>query len=138
MSLSVREPLTFRATDGEQRTYSIAYAHRHAMIVAEVELREITVKVLLFAVLVHAAHTALKDTEEAFDRVSGYVATGIFLDGVAHSFVLRDLFAHAGIKAAFVRMQAGFAVDVLAHDVGNNVLIRRGYVERADTTATLD
>ena len=64
--LPVHQPLAFNATDRGEGAVDVAVAERHAVIVTVVELGEITMKVLLFAVLIYAAHSALEDREVTF------------------------------------------------------------------------
>lgn len=66
MSLAVRETLAARLLDGNGRTIRIVEAKLDPVIVAEVVFRQIPVQVLLAAMLVDAAHTALEDAEKAF------------------------------------------------------------------------
>jgi hypothetical protein len=57
------------------------------MAVAKIKLRKIAVQVLLFAVLIYAAHALLEHAEIALGTVGSHVAAGIFLCAVVHGFV---------------------------------------------------
>src|SRR4051812_28679136 len=69
----VRLPIGQALADhAQQRRVSasrVVNAERHAVVVAELELREVAVKVLLTAVLVDTLHAALEDAERSFNRV---------------------------------------------------------------------
>jgi hypothetical protein len=54
----IGEALTLTITHRKDGALHVIY---FASVVTETELREITVQMLLFAMLVHAAHTALED-----------------------------------------------------------------------------
>lgn len=79
---------------GSGSTLRILDAELAAVVIPEGELVQVTLKVLLAAVVIHTRHAALDDAEEAFDAVRGHVATGVFLGGVVHRLVLRELDAH--------------------------------------------
>jgi hypothetical protein len=61
----IGDPLAFAISDRGDCTGFIVPAQRLTMIVPEIEFRKITVKVLLAAMLVHAAHAALENGEVA-------------------------------------------------------------------------
>src|SRR6266540_137897 len=72
--------------DTTDRTFSALYiitAERNAIAVAEIEFRQVPMQVLLFAVLVHAFHAALKNREVAFNGIGVNDA----LDAMPHVFV---------------------------------------------------
>ena len=64
--LPVHQPLAFNATDRGEGAVDVAIAERDAVIVAVIELGKVAVQMLLFAVLVHATHSAFEDREIAF------------------------------------------------------------------------
>lgn len=97
------------------------------MIVAEIELRQIAVQMLLAAMLIDALHALLKQTEIALGAIGVHVATNVFLGAMRNCFVGRKLRADFRVKAAFVRMQARLLGDVLAN-VGP---LRRNRANRA-------
>lgn len=72
--LPVHQALALRAFDRSNGAFNIAAAERNPVIVAEVELRQIPMQVLLAAVLIDAIHAAFEDREVAFDRIGGHVA----------------------------------------------------------------
>ncbi len=81
-------------------------AELDVVVLAESELVQIPLKVLLAAVLVDASHAALKHAEEAFDRVGGHVTTRVFLGPVVDGLMVANSALQAGVQAAFVGVQA--------------------------------
>ena len=59
--------------------------------IAEIVFTQLAVQVLFLAVLMDTLHSALADTEVAFHGVRINDAPSIFLAGVVHSVVLREL-----------------------------------------------
>ena len=67
---SAAGPLAFDALEGGCGAILVSPAERRgAVVVAEIELREVAVQVLLSAVLTDATYAALEDQELAFNRV---------------------------------------------------------------------
>lgn len=64
--LSISQALAPRTFKGNRRPFSVINAKGNAMAVAEIELVQVPLQVLLAAVLVHTHHTAREDAEEAF------------------------------------------------------------------------
>lgn len=82
------------AADPGERIYGslrIVDLECYAVVVAEVELRKVTVKVVGRAVLIDASHTALEHAEKSFDGVRGGVAVAVLMGAVVHGHVLREL-----------------------------------------------
>ncbi len=72
----------------------ILNAYCGAIVVTEIEFRQIAVQVLLGTMLIDAAHSALENREVAFDRIGGCdVFRNVLANVVLHSAVLRKLFA---------------------------------------------
>jgi hypothetical protein len=67
--LSISQPLAFDALDRFCSAHSVIHAKRDAVRIAEIELGEIAVTVLLFAMLIDALHAALEDRVVALDGV---------------------------------------------------------------------
>jgi hypothetical protein len=63
MRLPVREALELSALNSERHTFTIRHL---ASVVTEFVLREIAVKIFLFAMLIYAVKTALEKPKEAF------------------------------------------------------------------------
>src|SRR5689334_13996249 len=70
-SLPVGQPLPNDALQRLLGARHVIHTPRDAVAIAEIELREIAMQVLLFAVLVDALHAALEDRIEALNRVGG-------------------------------------------------------------------
>ena len=74
-----------------KHTHSIHEGNIYA--VAEIELRNIAVKVLLAAMLINALHAAFEDAVEPLKRVGVNVASHIFASAVRDKFMAREFFA---------------------------------------------
>jgi hypothetical protein len=74
VSCLVREPLPGRAFDGDSFALHVVNAELGAVVHAEVELREVAVKVLAIDLLVDADQAALEHRKEPFKRVHMHVA----------------------------------------------------------------
>src|SRR5205085_9488202 len=71
--ISVAQPLAAHSTESLNRPLTVADAERHAVVVTEVELREVARKVRLADVVVDAVDAALEDREV----VLGCVGVGV-------------------------------------------------------------
>jgi len=67
------ETLACCTGNGDFCTTLIVYAKADAVGVAESELIQIALQVLLAAMLIHTNHAALEDAEKAFDAVGGHM-----------------------------------------------------------------
>ena len=117
---------------------NIVHAQGYTAIVAEIELGEIPVKVLLGAVLVGSAHTALEDREPVLDGVGMHVAANVFLARVLDALVTGKHAIHAVIEAAFIGDQAALAGHVGSDERRDVLLIGLNDMEGSNRTATLD
>jgi hypothetical protein len=88
VSRPVRETLAFNALHSKRRTFPIVHTEGNAVIVAEIKFREIAMQMLLIAMLIDAAHTALEDREVAFGRVGMHIVADVFAAGMMHRFVI--------------------------------------------------
>ena len=70
MSRSIGQPLANDTTQCTGCTLYIIHPERNPLVVAEIELREITLQVLLADVMIDTVYTALKDREVAFNGIS--------------------------------------------------------------------
>jgi hypothetical protein len=59
-------------------------------------------QMLLFAMLIHAAHPAFEDREIAFNSIRGYVAACVLFLWVIERFMRRKFLANLAVKAAFI------------------------------------
>jgi hypothetical protein len=62
----IRETLAIGVLHCKRGTFPVIETKPDPVIVAEIELRQVAVQVLLGAVLIDASHTALEDREIAF------------------------------------------------------------------------
>ncbi len=89
MSWPVHEALALRASERSRRTFSVVNVQCNSVIVAEIELRDITVNMSFAAMLVDALHAAFKDAVEALKGIGVNLATAIFASTVIDVFVAR-------------------------------------------------
>jgi hypothetical protein len=73
--LPVCEALAFHTFDSGKCAINVAVAKARSVIVPEIKFREITMQMLLFAMLIDDLHAAFKDRKHAFNRVRMYVTT---------------------------------------------------------------
>src|ERR1700691_5355302 len=97
----VRQPLALCTPDSGDSPFHVADLAR---VVAEIKFRKVAVQMFLRAVLIHAAHPALEDRKEAFDRIGMHVTAHVLAMRMRHGFMCGELPANADIEAAFVRL----------------------------------
>ncbi len=121
----ISKPLAF---DAEQRAIGARYivdAQLDPVGVAEVEFGQITMKVALGTMLVHADHAALEDRVVAFDGVgvdfhaSFAVSVAPLAARMVNSVMLRKLVAKLGIACRLIGHDVAFAVKVFADNRHN-------------------
>lgn len=100
MRLNVHQSLADGALNRAACAFRVIDLERDPVRIAEIELRQIAVQMLLAAMLVHALHAALEGREEAFDRVRMDVAPAVFLGAVVDCLVRGVLLAEALIVGA--------------------------------------
>src|SRR5207248_11749774 len=104
--------------------------------IAEIELRQVAVQVLLGAMLINALHAALEDRIEAFDGIgmNGALALvpDVFLIGVTNGVMTGKFLAYATIQGSLIGHDLGFARDVLTDDRHD---IRDGGALNMETTS---
>src|SRR5580693_7722031 len=71
ISCSISKPLADDTLHRSRGTFHVIYAEPNAIAIAEIVLGEITMQMLLAAMLVDALHAALENREIAFNRVGG-------------------------------------------------------------------
>jgi hypothetical protein len=74
--LSIRQAFAFGTLNGKRRPFPIG---DFASVVTEIKFRQITVQMLLAAMLVHTTHATLEDREVAFNGIGVNVAASVFL-----------------------------------------------------------
>src|SRR4051794_20284233 len=79
---SIGQPTTDRALDRLLGAFLIAYAERDPLVVAKIELCQITLQMFFADVVIYAVDAALEDREIAFNRVRMCVAPDILFDRV--------------------------------------------------------
>src|SRR5205823_12408892 len=101
-SLLIGQPLADNALKNAARASFIIATERLSIAVTELKLGEVTVQMLLGAMLIDATHTALEDAERALNGVRCYVAANIFLVVVMDGGMLGKLTANAAIHDVLV------------------------------------
>ena len=95
-SRPIGQPLADDALHGAGGALHVIYAEPNAIAIAEIELRQIAVQMLLAAMLVDALHAALEDRVVAFDGVgadddrSASSYADVFLVAVLDGLVARE------------------------------------------------
>ncbi len=82
------------------------------MAVTKVKFGQITVQMLLAAMLVDALHAALENAEIAFNGISVNVAANVFVCLVADALMARKMIAEREIMPSFVCHHRGFFRDI--------------------------
>jgi len=89
------------------------------VVVAELELGDVAVQVLLAAVLIDALHAALEDGEVAFDRVRVdglVVAVHVLACAVMNEIMTREVSGKLGVLRRLIRHDVRLLGDVLTQD----------------------
>ena len=134
----IREPLTADTLEQSGSAFLVVDALRFAVVVAEVEFRNVALKMLLADVLVNPGKATLENREEPFNRVRRHVTASVFLASMVHAGVLRELLANAPVARGFVGHKVRAAVNLAAE---NRLEVSRrhaGDVEGTHIAATLD
>ena len=87
----ILEPLATGASDRHASALRIVDAKLGASVHAEVEFRQLAVKVLLVHVLIYTNQPALENAEESFKGVGVHIAARPFELRMVNRFVLRFL-----------------------------------------------
>jgi hypothetical protein len=74
------------------------------MRLAEIELREIAMQVLLSTVLIGALHAALEYREHAFNGVGVHVTANVFFLAVVHSLMVGKVLTDRLVRAPLVSL----------------------------------
>lgn len=112
MSCPVFEPLAEDAFYGPRGTLHVIYAEPDAIGIAKVELCQITVQMLLLAMLVNTFHAALEDRIIAFHGIGVDDATYIFVSRMIDGLVHPILIAKLVVSGQFVAHYEGFLRDI--------------------------
>ena len=98
-------PLANDATDNLVRAILIVNPQRYAAVVPKIEFAQITMQVLLSAVLIDALHTTLEDGEVAFKGVGVCGTADVFASAMVDGAMAGKFIGDLGIDQAFVRHQ---------------------------------
>src|SRR5208282_220723 len=106
MSCPVFEALADDTLDHTRGTLYVIYAQPNAIAIAEIELRQIAVQMLLATVLVDALHAALEDRVVALNRIGAdypfALIANVFIVAVLDSFVAGKPLAYIIVVARFI------------------------------------
>lgn len=120
----IGKALAADAFKGKVGTVCIVDTKADAVGITEVELCKVARKVLLATMLVDPAHTALEDTEEAFDGVGVGRAVGsadVFVLRMVHPYVLGEVLTGATICLVVVGKKAALAINA-GEEIAANVV----------------
>lgn len=92
-SCFIGQPLPDHARQQHIRARYVVDAISDPVAIAEIELGQIAIQMIMTAVLVNTLHPALEDTEESFDGIGVNVTAHIFTNPVAYDTVLNELAA---------------------------------------------
>lgn len=134
----VGQSLSNNTTQSEVGARLIVNSDRNTVTVAEVELRQIPVQVLLADVVERPDDAALQDAEVAFDGVAVDVAANVLIRAMVNHAVRSELLADMVVTARRVRHEIGSAVSVLVQDRAQRLSADVGDMVGAGTTATLN
>lgn len=107
--------LAFIAIQGDRNASGVVNTEAHVVAMAEVELRQIAMKMALAAMLIDAFHPAIEDREVAFDVGGIGIVPHIFIGVVLDALMLGELAAASGIKDSLIGQQVALATDIAAH-----------------------
>jgi len=127
-SCFVGQPLSFDALKREVRALRVIDAKLGAGIHAEIELGQVTVKMLGVDMLIHADNASLENREKAFKRIGMHVAACPFVLGMVNGFVLRRLIFEYWRT---IRHQAAFAVKLAVEQAANAAMVNDHGADRA-------
>lgn len=109
---------------------------------AEIELGQVAVQMLLGAMLIGAAHAALEHRKVILNgvRVNDVAAfiSDVFPSRVLGSAVIGEDPTHAPIEAAFVGVESAFAGNVFSHERSDINLVSLDDMEGTNRTAAFD
>jgi hypothetical protein len=143
--LLVRRPvgqsLAYNALERGNSALLVVYAQSDAIVIAEVELSDIAMQMLLAAVLVNVLYAALEHAVEALNGVRMIVATDVFALTVAGETVGREVLVQMGILASLIghnrragqhvgfddRQQVGGASAVNVEGTGGAAALDQGH-----------
>src|SRR5882672_6620867 len=112
--LAISQPLAIRRLN---RLNDALPIRQIAAVVAELELGQVAVQVLLADRVINPVDPALHDGEVAFHRVGGHVTARVFLSRMVDGFMVTELAIKPDVASMFVRHDPSAAAYVLADRV---------------------
>ena len=102
MSRSIGEPLANDTLEHRIGAVRVVVAEGDTVAVAEIELCQIALQMLLAAMLVDATHPALEDRKEAFDRIGMDAAASVLAALVVDAQVVGEFLAGGLVPARLI------------------------------------
>src|SRR3954468_4438643 len=115
VSRSKGQPLANDAPDRTRSTLSVVDTKSNAVAVPEIKFAEITVQMVLGAMLIDALHAPLEDRKISFNGVSMSYPAHPFLFGMVDGFVSGEPLSDIGIGPQFVSHQGALGISVVEH-----------------------
>ena len=132
VSCFIHQSLSFRTRNGNAGALKIIDLQLFTGVLAEIELGQVAVKMLLVHVLVNAHQSALEDAEEAFEGIGVNVTAHPFILGMVNGFVILDLKL---VDGRAIGHEAAVLMQML-HECAPDILVIK--VHAANLAAALD
>jgi hypothetical protein len=136
----IRETLAHDSFDCSLGTLHVIYAKADTIAIAKIVLREISVEMLLAAMLIDADHAALEDRKEAFRSIGVCVTANILASAASamiYGLVVGKSLTNLAIDAALVNHQSAFSISVICENFTYYFCIHFLDMKRTDRTAAL-
>lgn len=101
ISGAISQALPDNAFQSQLGTLYVIYADTDTIVITEIKLRDIAVKMPLFAMLIDAFHAALKNRKIALNGIGMHVVADPFIGLVADTLMAREMLVQSGISTAF-------------------------------------
>lgn len=120
------------------RTIGVGEAELGASVPTEVKLSHVALKMLFANMMERADQTALQQSEARFDGVGRHIAARVFLRGVVHNVMRREVLADFLVDAGLIRHQRGLLGDLRIEDRAQRLRADVGNVEGTLLAVALD
>src|SRR6266513_1869820 len=116
----------------------VCHAELDAIVVSEIELGDVTLKMLFANMVIRPDQAALQKREEAFNRIGVHDAAHILKLSMIDGVVTGELPAEFGIDAAFIGHEVRIALNLAHQDRLQGLGIHAVDVEGTHVPTTLD
>lgn len=137
MSCPIGKPFPDDALERFASAGGIVNAECDAIVMPEIELREVALKVRLGNVVIHASDTALHDRKIAFDGVGMGLTAHVFLNAMINGLML-EVLIDVTVLPGIVCHDGGIGMNLFAKDRAQIRAGHIGQVERANPAITLN